>query len=67
MSNMKMNSAAKEREQTQTNDYSDEEYEEGFDDTKDDGLDEMEKLRNAMAKEKAKARNHAAKQSASRL
>ena len=59
MSKMKLNTAQKEREQT--NDYSDEDYEEGFDDANDDGLDEMEKIRNAMAKEKEKAKNHALK------
>lgn len=38
------------------NDDEDEDYEEGFDeDIKDDGRDEIEKLKQAMAKEKQKA------------
>lgn len=35
--------------------YSDEDYDEDFQDNADDGTDEMEKIRNAMAREKLKA------------
>lgn len=44
------------RDSTQNADYSGDEYEESFDNkVEDDGLDEMEKIRQAMAKEKLKA------------
>jgi|APSaa5957512535_1039671.scaffolds.fasta_scaffold24675_2 hypothetical protein len=42
----------------ETQDYSDEDYEDNFDDAADNGEDEMEKLRRAMEKEKKKAQNH---------
>jgi hypothetical protein len=49
-------SAMNRRDSTQNADYSGDEYEESFDNkVEDDGLDEMEKIRQAMAKEKLKA------------
>ena len=49
-----MATAKKEREFTEGG-YSDEDYEEGFDDAEDDGVDEMEKIRKALAREKERA------------
>ena len=49
-------SSMKQRQDTQNDDYSNEDYDENFDDkVEDDGLDEMERIRQAMAKEKIKA------------
>ena len=52
------NSSAKRQEtaQSRADDYSDEDYEEGFEDNADGAEDEMEKIRRAMAKEKEKAK-----------
>lgn len=49
-------SSMKLRQDTQNDDNSNEDYNEDFDDkVEDDGLDEMERIRQAMAKEKLKA------------
>ena len=52
----KVNQSSQQRiEKQESQHYSDEDYEEGFDDqTADDGLDEMQRIRDAMAKEKKK-------------
>lgn len=52
----KVNQSSQQRiEKQESQHYSDEDYEEGFDDqTADDGADEMQRIRDAMAKEKKK-------------
>ena len=47
--------AKKDREGTEGG-YSDDDYEEGFDDAEDNGVDEMERIRKALAKEKERAK-----------
>ena len=42
-----------------TANYSDEDYEEGFDAAEETGVDEMERIRKAMAKENQKTKAHA--------